>query len=250
MEQRSPKLEGLIDREGSSLSLDQLRVQLKRQLQQPLRRDTFLHSGEFVNPDKYSGFSSGIEELDELLGGGFPTGKLTELGGNATSGRTSLALTAAAFATRQNHFVAWIDVNDSLDPHCVQQAGMAAERFIWLRFREANFERQAFKAAEEVIRGQSFRLLIFDLVGKRRIADRSARWIRLKRVLRETPMVCLVLSDKKQLSLGADLMLFCRGQSDRNALGNKRLCAIEIRRQRYAAPGRRVTLSLEPFVVA
>ena len=165
MEQASPKAEDSPEGEEPSLSLDQLRTQLRRQLQQPLRRDTFLRAESPVNVEKDSRFGSGVVELDELLGGGFPTGKLTEIGGSATSGRTSLALTAAAFATRQNHIVAWIDVNDSLDPHCVQQVGMVAERFIWLRFRETNFERQVFKAAEEIIRGQSFRLLIFDLVG-------------------------------------------------------------------------------------
>ena len=189
-------------------------------------------------------------ELDKLLGGGFPVRTLTEIGGGATSGRTSLALAVAALATRQNHLVAWIDINNSLDPHCVEQAGMVSGRFVWLRFPEMNFERQAFRAAEEIIRGQSMQLLVIDMVGKRRLANNNRKWIRLKKALRETPMVCLILNDKKHLSLGADLTIFCRAQDCSGTWGDQRLCTVEIQRQRFAAPGQQVTISLAPFAVA
>ena len=54
--------------------------------------------------------------LTELLGGGVPLGAITEIHGEACSGRTSVALSLAAAVTAAERVVAWIDVSDELDP--------------------------------------------------------------------------------------------------------------------------------------
>src|SRR2546429_6237149 len=60
--------------------------------------------------------TSGIAELDAVLGGGFPRGSLVELCGPASSGRTSLAFSLLAQATERQQACAFVDVADCLDP--------------------------------------------------------------------------------------------------------------------------------------
>src|SRR5689334_11246058 len=80
--------------------------------------------------------SSGVTELDGMLGGGFPRGSLVELCGPASSGRTSLALSLLAQATERQEACAFVDVSDSLDPTSVAAAGVELPRLLWIRCGE------------------------------------------------------------------------------------------------------------------
>jgi len=79
---------------------------------------------------------SGVAELDAVLGGGFPRGSLVELCGPASSGRTSLAFSLLARATRQQQACAFVDVSDSLDPASLAAAGVDLPRLLWIRCGE------------------------------------------------------------------------------------------------------------------
>jgi hypothetical protein len=80
--------------------------------------------------------SSGVTELDALLGGGFPRGSLVELCGPASSGRTSLAFSLLAQATERQEACAFVDVSDSLDPVSLAAAGVELPRLLWIRCGE------------------------------------------------------------------------------------------------------------------
>ncbi|GAA3754625.1 P-loop NTPase family protein [Terriglobus aquaticus] len=71
--------------------------------------------------------------LTELLGGGVPVGGITEIHGQACSGRTSVALSLAAAVTAAERVVAWIDVSDELDPETAALFGVDLERLLWVR---------------------------------------------------------------------------------------------------------------------
>ena len=60
--------------------------------------------------------SSGIPAIDALTGG-LPRGCLTEICGPASSGRTTLLLSALTAATRRGEFCVVIDASEALDPH-------------------------------------------------------------------------------------------------------------------------------------
>jgi len=81
--------------------------------------------------------SSGITELDAVLGGGFPRGSLVELCGPACSGRTSLAFSLLAQATERQEACAFVDVSDSLDPLSLAAAGVDLPRLLWIRCGES-----------------------------------------------------------------------------------------------------------------
>ena len=76
--------------------------------------------------------SSGILEMDALTGG-LPRGRLTEVCGAASSGRTSILLAALAAATRRQEACALVDVSDAFDPASAAAAGMDFSRLLWVR---------------------------------------------------------------------------------------------------------------------
>jgi recombination protein RecA len=80
--------------------------------------------------------SSGVTELDAVLGGGFPRGSLVELCGSASSGRTSLAFSLLAEATDRQQACAFVDVGDSLNPLSLAAAGVELPRLLWIRCGE------------------------------------------------------------------------------------------------------------------
>ena len=90
---------------------------------------------------------SGVEELDAMLGGGFPRGSLVEVCGTASSGRTSLSLALLAQATSRQEACAFVDVSDALDPMSLAAAGVDATRLLWVRCRGAERRAEPSQAA-------------------------------------------------------------------------------------------------------
>lgn len=76
--------------------------------------------------------SSGVPEIDGLLGGGLPIGGMTEFTGLASSGRTSLAFALLAGATADSA-CAYIDVDDTVDPKSTAASGVNHRNFLWVR---------------------------------------------------------------------------------------------------------------------
>ena len=75
-------------------------------------------------PEPRDRLATGIPELDHLLGGGFPRGRLSEVTGPLSSGRTSLALSLLAGATQRGEIVAAVDGADAFDPASAEDAGV------------------------------------------------------------------------------------------------------------------------------
>src|ERR1700687_5814312 len=65
---------------------------------------------------KHHRLSSGLTSVDTALGGGLVRGRINEIAGCAGPGKTSLATTFLARATRRGEVAAWIDFADAFDP--------------------------------------------------------------------------------------------------------------------------------------
>ncbi len=85
--------------------------------------------------------SSGIPQLDALTGG-FPRGCLAEICGTASSGRTSVLLSALAHATQRGEVCALVDASDAFDPASAAAAGMEMSRLLWVRCGEKSSSRR------------------------------------------------------------------------------------------------------------
>ena len=79
--------------------------------------------------------STGIAEVDTMLGGGLPLGGVTEIIGPVCSGRSTLALSVLAGITGQRAAAAYVDVSDALDPFSAAAIGVDLGRLLWVRAR-------------------------------------------------------------------------------------------------------------------
>ena len=81
-------------------------------------------------------FSSGSLALDLALGGGFPKGRIIEIYGPESSGKTTLALHAIAEIQKQGGKAAFIDAEHALDPAYARKIGVGvykkAERAVFV----------------------------------------------------------------------------------------------------------------------
>lgn len=73
------------------------------------------------------------DALDRMLRGGLPRGHLSEIVGPPSSGRTSLAWSALAAATRRGEWVALVDTFDRLDPAIAAACGIDLSHLLWVR---------------------------------------------------------------------------------------------------------------------
>src|SRR5512146_588511 len=76
--------------------------------------------------------SSGIAPLDTILNGGIVRGRVSEIVGRPGFGRTSLAASFAAIATRRGEVAAWIDTAGGFDPRSIAAAGADLSRILWI----------------------------------------------------------------------------------------------------------------------
>ena len=113
-----------------------------------------------THPEAVARLATGLPVLDEALDGGLPRGRVTELAGPRSAGRTGLACAIAAGATRAGETIAWVDPEDALDPEAAEAAGVALARTLWVRPRSAP---DALRAADILLRAGGFGLVVLDL---------------------------------------------------------------------------------------
>jgi len=104
--------------------------------------------------------SVGLPAVDRLLGGGVPRGRLVEVAGPSSSGRTALALGWLARLTRAGELVAVVDPADALDPRSAAEAGVLLPRVLWVR---APGLPEALRATERLLAARGFALVLLDL---------------------------------------------------------------------------------------
>jgi hypothetical protein len=195
----------------------------------------------------YPPASTGFAALDALLGGGIPRGQITELVGQASSGRTSVAFAILAESTARGEVVAYIDVCDSLDPRSAQKAGIALERLLWVRggkqvsggrcqvagkdgkqlagvecevpgtqtpdtrhLKPDTSSSPSWQAVNLVASAGGFGVIVLDLggVAKRRLREwQSRQWLRLRRAIEHSPTALVLLASDHLASTVSALVL-------------------------------------------
>ena len=150
---------------------------------------------------------TGFPPIDQLLGGGFPCGSLSEITGPPSSGRTSLALTLLAETTRSGALAAVIDRADSFDPSSAANTGVDLDRVLWAR---APAMREALRCAERLLQTEGFPLVLLDLIESNPSESRTiprAAWIRLARLAAGTRSALILLSQERLAGPQAEITL-------------------------------------------
>jgi len=108
------------------------------------------------------GISTGALSLDLALGGsGLPRGRICELFGPESSGKTTLALHAIASAQRGGGVAAFVDAEHALDPTWARKCGVKLEQ---LMVSQPNSGEEALEITELLIRSGSVDVVVIDSV--------------------------------------------------------------------------------------
>lgn len=106
--------------------------------------------------------SSGSIALDKALGvGGYPKGRIIEIYGPESSGKTTFALHAIANAQKNGGFAAFIDAEHALDPVYAKALGVDVENLI---LSQPDNGEQALDIAEALIKSGSVDIIVVDSV--------------------------------------------------------------------------------------
>ena len=105
---------------------------------------------------------TGAISLDIALGiGGFPRGRVVEIYGPESSGKTTVALHAVANAQRAGGIVAFIDAEHALDPDYAKALGVDTDALL---VSQPDSGEQALEIADMLIRSGALDLIVIDSV--------------------------------------------------------------------------------------
>jgi recombination protein RecA len=109
-----------------------------------------------------SAISTGSISVDYALGvGGMPRGRICEIFGPESSGKTTIALQVVAEAQKQGGMAAFIDVEHALDPIYAKQLGVDVDNLL---VSQPDFAEQALEITSALIASGSIDVLVVDSV--------------------------------------------------------------------------------------
>ncbi len=151
---RPSKSNALSDEKKSALQTAML------QIEKNFGKGSIMRLGERekVNIEKVS---SGSISLDLALGGGYPKGRIIEIYGPESSGKTTFCLHAAAEFQRRDGVVAFVDAEHALDPEYAKKIGVDTENLL---LSQPDSGEQALEIVEALVRSGSVDLIVVDSV--------------------------------------------------------------------------------------
>jgi recombination protein RecA len=119
-----------------------------------------LGSKEAIVP--ISVISTGSISFDSALGvGGFPRGRVVEIFGPESSGKTTVALQVIAEAQKQGGMAAFVDAEHALDPIYARKLGVDVDNLL---VSQPDYGEQALEIAEALVRSGAIDVLVVDSV--------------------------------------------------------------------------------------
>ena len=105
--------------------------------------------------------STGSLSLDIALGGGLPKGRVIEIFGPESSGKTTLSLSAIASAQKKGDSCAFIDAEHALDPVYAAKLGVDVKKLV---VSQPDNGEQALEIADVLVRSGAFGMVVVDSV--------------------------------------------------------------------------------------
>ncbi|MDD5769360.1 MAG: recombinase RecA [Candidatus Gracilibacteria bacterium] len=105
--------------------------------------------------------SSGSLSLDIALGGGYAKGRIVEIYGPESSGKTTLALHAIAEVQKAGGTAAFVDAEHALDPKYAKKIGVDIDNLI---ISQPDYGEQALEIVDALVRSGAVDLVIVDSV--------------------------------------------------------------------------------------
>lgn len=132
-----------------------------KQIEKQFGKGSIMKMGEAVFGDMEV-LPSGSISLDLAMGvGGYPKGRIVEIYGPESSGKTTLALHAIASAQKAGGYAAFIDAEHALDPVYAKNLGVDINNLI---LSQPDTGEQALEIAEHLIRSNAIDVIVIDSV--------------------------------------------------------------------------------------
>ena len=104
---------------------------------------------------------TGCLSLDIALGGGFPKGRVVEIYGPESSGKTTVTLHAIAAVQRSGGTAAFIDAEHALDPEYARRIGVDVDNLL---ISQPDNGEQALEIVETLVRSNAVDIIVIDSV--------------------------------------------------------------------------------------
>jgi recombination protein RecA len=132
------------------------------QIEKRFGKGSIMKLGESVAMAPVEAISSGSLALDLALGvGGIPRGRITEIFGPESSGKTTVGLHTIAEAQKAGGVAAYIDVEHALDPAYAQRCGVRVEDML---ISQPDTGEQALEITEALVRSGAVDIIVIDSV--------------------------------------------------------------------------------------
>ncbi|MBT4867517.1 MAG: recombinase RecA [Planctomycetaceae bacterium] len=132
------------------------------QIEKAFGKGAIMKLSDSPNADGIPGIPTGALSLDLALGGrGVPRGRIVELFGPESSGKTTLALHVIAAAQKLGGIGAFIDAEHALDPTWAKRLGVNLEDLL---VSQPSYGEEALQIAEMLIRSNAVDVIVIDSV--------------------------------------------------------------------------------------
>ena len=132
------------------------------QIDRQFGKGSIMRLGEDYIPTIENSISTGCLSLDVALGvGGVPKGRLIEIFGPESSGKTTLGLHIIAEAQKAGGFAAFIDAEHAVDPEYSKKLGVNTEELL---ISQPDTGEQALEICETLVRSSALDVIVIDSV--------------------------------------------------------------------------------------
>ncbi len=136
-------------------------AQTIKEIEKTYGKGSIMRLGDSVKVEE-DAISSGSLLIDRALGiGGYPRGRIIEIYGPESSGKTTLALQAIAEVQKTGGRAAFIDAENAIDPTYAKNLGVQIDELI---LSQPDSGEQALEIAELLIKSAAIDLLVVDSV--------------------------------------------------------------------------------------
>ncbi|MDR3338304.1 MAG: recombinase RecA [Treponema sp.] len=160
MSEQTEKTRGnpLATGEEKAKALEAARLQIEKQF----GAGSIMKLGAHISAVGIETVPSGSILLDEALGiGGYPRGRIVEIYGPESSGKTTLALHAIAEAQKMGGIAAFVDAEHALDPVYAKNLGVNIDE-LWIS--QPDTGEQALEITENLVRSGAVDVIVVDSV--------------------------------------------------------------------------------------